>query len=278
MPAQMHTTHEEVQNIRTGFIGGGNMAEAIIRGLIASGAAPQNIMVAEVAEARRDFLQREYGVEVSEKAASVVEKHTQVVLAVKPQGVDSALRPVAECFSAEHCLISILAGVSTARLEALIDGQVRVIRAMPNTPALIGAGAAGICRGRYATTVDEAFALQLFGAVGCVEVVSEAMLDAVTGVSGSGPAYVYMLIEAMADGGVLEGLTRDTALSLAAHTVAGAAQMVAQGQGHPALLREKVCSPAGTTVAAVHTLEQGNFRATVMDAVGAATKRARELG
>lgn len=278
MPAQTHTTTEEVQKIRTGFIGGGNMAEAIIKGLLASGAAAQNIMVAELTAARREFLQREYGVEVTEDAAAVVAKHTRVVLAVKPQGVDKALRPVAECFSAEHCLISILAGVPTPRLEGLIDGQVRVIRAMPNTPALIGAGAAAICRGRYATPADEAFALQLFGAVGCVEVVSEAMLDAVTGVSGSGPAYVYMLIEAMADGGVVEGLTRATALSLAAHTVAGAAQMVAQGQGHPALLREKVCSPAGTTAAAVHTLERGNFRATVMDAVGTATRRARELG
>ncbi len=278
MPAHIQATSAEIRNIRTGFIGGGNMAEAIIKGLIASGAVPQNIMVAELATPRREFLQREYGIEVTENAASVVENHTQVVLAVKPQGVNSALRPVAECFSPDHCLISILAGVSTARLEGLVDGQVRIIRAMPNTPALIGAGAAGICRGRYATSADEVFALQLFGAIGCVEVVSEAMLDAVTGVSGSGPAYVYMLIEAMADGGVLEGLTRDTALSLAAHTVSGAAQMVAQGQGHPALLREKVCSPAGTTVAAVHTLERGNFRATVMDAVSAATKRARELG
>ena len=148
---------------------------------------------------------------------------------------------------------------------------------MPNTPALIGAGAAGICRGRYADDEDENFALQLFGAVGCVEVVKEPLLDAVTGVSGSGPAYVYMLIEAMADAGVMEGLPRETALNLAASTVAGAANMVVQKQGHPAILREKVCSPAGTTISAVQALEQGNFRATVANAVSAATKRAREL-
>lgn len=270
MPAQIH-------EFSAGFIGGGNMAEAIIKGLLASGVAPGNITVAELMQQRRDFLQQEYGVQVSSDAAKVVEAHTYVVLAVKPQGVDSALRPVAECFSPAHCLISILAGVSTARLEGLIDGQVRVIRAMPNTPALIGAGAAGICRGRHATAEDENFALQLFGAVGCVEVVSETMLDALTGVSGSGPAYVYMLIEAMTEGGVVEGLTREAALNLAANTVAGAAQMVAQGQGHPAILREKVCSPGGTTARAVHTLERGNFRATVMDAVGAAIARAREL-
>ncbi|MCA1796326.1 MAG: pyrroline-5-carboxylate reductase [Desulfuromonadaceae bacterium] len=267
----------QIEDFKVGFIGGGNMAEAIIKGLLASGVAPTNIMAAELLEQRRDFLQREYGVQVTADAAAVVETHTHVVLAVKPQGVDKALRPVAECFTPGHCLISILAGVSTARLEGLIDGQVRVIRAMPNTPALIGAGAAGICRGRHANAEDEAFALQLFGAVGCVEVVTEAMLDAVTGVSGSGPAYAYMLIEAMAEGGVLEGLTRDAALSLAANTVAGAAQMVVQRQGHPAILREKVCSPGGTTARAVHTLERGNFRATVMDAVGASSARAREL-
>jgi pyrroline-5-carboxylate reductase len=267
----------QIEDFRVGFIGGGNMAEAIIKGLLASGVNPANIMVAELMEQRRKFLHQEYAIQVTDAAATVVETHTHVVLAVKPQGVDKALRPVAECFTTEHCLISILAGVSTARLEGLIDGQVRVIRAMPNTPALIGAGAAGICRGRHATAEDEAFALQLFGAVGCVEVVTEAMLDAVTGVSGSGPAYVYMLIEAMAEGGVIEGLTRDAALNLAASTVAGAAQMVAQGQGHPAILREKVCSPGGTTARAVHTLERGNFRATVMDAVGAAIARAREL-
>lgn len=267
----------QIEDFRVGFIGGGNMAEAIIKGLLASGVAPGNIMVAELMEQRRDFLHREYAIKVTPDAAEVAATHTQVVLAVKPQGVDKALRPVAECFTKEHCLISILAGTSTARLEDLIDGPVRVIRSMPNTPALIGCGAAGICRGRHATAEDEAFALQLFGAVGCVEVVTEAMLDAVTGVSGSGPAYVYMLIEAMAEGGVVEGLTRDAALSLAANTVAGAAQMVAQGQGHPAILREKVCSPGGTTARAVHTLEKGNFRATVMDAVCAAITRAREL-
>ncbi len=267
----------QTQGFSVGFIGGGNMAEAIIKGLLASGVNPDNIMVAELVPSRRDFLQQEYAIQVTADAAAVVNAHTHVVLAVKPQAVDNTLRPVAECFSPSHCLISVLAGTSTARLEGLLDVQVRIIRAMPNTPALIGAGAAGICRGRHATAEDEAFALQLFGAVGCVEVVTEAMLDAVTGVSGSGPAYVYMLIEAMAEGGVVEGLTREAALSLAANTVAGAAQMVAQGQGHPAILREKVCSPGGTTARAVHTLERGNFRATVMDAVGAATARAREL-
>lgn len=267
----------QIEDFSVGFIGGGNMAEAIIKGLLASGVTPGNIMVAELVERRRDFLQQEYGVEVTAEAAAVVESHTHVVLAVKPQVADRALRPVAECFSSAHCLISILAGVSTTRLEGLLDAQVRIIRAMPNTPALIGAGAAGICRGRYASAEDESFALQLFGAVGCVEVVTEGMLDAVTGVSGSGPAYVYMLIEAMAEGGVVEGLTREAALSLAASTVAGAAQMVVEDQGHPAILREKVCSPGGTTARAVHTLERGNFRATVMDAVGAAIERAREL-
>ncbi|MBN2644953.1 MAG: pyrroline-5-carboxylate reductase [Desulfuromonadaceae bacterium] len=265
-------------DIKVGFVGGGNMAEALIRGLLAAGARPENLMVVELLPQRRDVLQQRYGVAVTASSEELVATQRLILLAVKPQALEAALVPLADGFSAEHCLVSMLAGVSTARIEQLLGGRPRVVRVMPNTPALIGVGAAGICRGRHATSEDEALSCQLFAAVGTVEVVKESLMDAVTGLSGSGPAYVFMLIEALADGGVLEGLPRDVALNLAAQTVSGAAQMVLQEQEHPAILRERVCSPAGTTIAAVRALEQGGLRATVIEAVARAAGRSRELG
>lgn len=261
-----------------GFIGGGNMAEALIRGLIASGVSPERITVAELMPERRIFLERSYGVATTEWSGDVVAAHSLIILAVKPQIVEAVLQPIAELFGGDKCLISILAGVSTAKIEKIINDGARVIRVMPNTPALIGAGAAGLCGGANATQADLDAACSLFESVGVAEVVGEPLLDAVTGLSGSGPAYVFLMIEALADGGVLEGLPRDTALMLAAKTVAGAAQMVLDGDDHPAVLRDRVCSPAGTTIAAVRALERGGVRAALIDAVHSAAKRSRELG
>lgn len=261
----------------TGFIGGGNMAEALIKGLIASGVPATKLMVAELQAERRDYLQQTYGVVVSADSAQVVEQNALIILAVKPQGLEQALLPVADLFTQDKCLISILAGVATTKLEAMVGDSVPVIRVMPNTPALIGAGAAGISAGRHATGACMELACDLFRCVGLVEVVQESLLDAVTGLSGSGPAYVYMMIEALADGGVLEGLPRATALMLAAQTVAGTAQMVLESKEHPAVLRDRVCSPAGTTIAAVQTLERNGLRSALIDAVQTATRRSREL-
>ncbi|MCD6527503.1 MAG: pyrroline-5-carboxylate reductase [Desulfuromonas sp.] len=263
---------------KIGFIGGGNMAEALVRGLINSGVAANSILVAELMAERRDFLEQTYGIVTTADSAEVVRQQQLIILAVKPQALDAALVPVADGFSSDKCLISILAGVEIGRLEAILGGAPRVVRVMPNTPALIGVGAAGLCGGRHATAADVAAAQQLFAAVGVVELVPERLLDAVTGLSGSGPAYVYTFIEALADGGVLEGLPRDVALKLAAQTVAGAAQMVLDGGDHPAVLRDRVCSPAGTTIAAVQTLEKGKFRSTLMAAVSRACQRSKELG
>lgn len=263
--------------MRIGFIGGGNMAEALIRGLLAAGAAPANLLVAELLDSRREQLRQRYGVQALTQSGALLEQAEIIVLAVKPQAAEAALAPISDLFESHHCLISILAGVSTARLEKLLGGTPRVIRVMPNTPALIGAGAAGISRGRNATDADEQRACALFRSVGQVQVVKEALLDAVTGLSGSGPAYAYLLIEAMADGGVLEGLPRDVALQLAAQTVAGAAQMVLQEGEHPALLRDRVCSPAGTTIAALRCLEGAGLRSAVIEAVACAAQRSREL-
>lgn len=261
-----------------GFIGGGNMAEALIRGVLRCGVAADTIRVAELVDERRQFLEHTYGIATTRSSAEVVAAQPVIVLAVKPQGLEAALKPVADVFTAEKCLISILAGVATTRIEAILGERPRVLRVMPNTPALIGAGATGLCAGRYATSADLEWARTFFAAVGVVEIVSEALLDAVTGLSGAGPAYVYLMIEALADGGVLEGLPRSTALRLAAQTVAGAAQMVLDGDDHPAVLRDRVCSPAGATIAAVQVLEQSGVRSALINAVQRAAQRSRQLG
>ncbi len=265
------------QTTGTGFIGGGNMAEALIKGLIASGMPVEKLMVAELQPERREYLQRTYGVVVSADSNEIVAQNEVIILAVKHQGLEKALLPVADLFTNSKCLISILAGVATAKLEAMVGDNVPVIRVMPNTPALIGAGAAGISAGRHATVEFMDLACDLFRCVGLVEVVAESLLDAVTGLSGSGPAYVYMMIEALADGGVLEGLPRSTALMLAAQTVAGTAQMVLESNEHPAVLRDRVCSPAGTTIAAVQVLERNGLRSALIDAVQISARRSREI-
>lgn len=261
-----------------GFIGGGNMGEALIKGLIKSAVPAQNIRVAEPNEARAHQLTERYGVICSSDGGEVVRQSDLIVLAIKPQIVPVVLPAIAGAFDDSKLLVSIAAGVTTASLEAYFQGAPRVVRVMPNTPALAGAGAAALCSGKNATKDDLSTAVHLFEGVGTVHVVSEAQLDAVTGLSGSGPAYVYMVIEAMAAGGVLEGLPMDTALALATQTVLGTAQLVKESGEHPAVLRDKVCSPGGTTIAAVKELEEKGLRAALIKAVSKATKRSRELG
>lgn len=263
---------------KIGFIGGGNMAEAFIRGLETAGVAKQDILVSEPNQQRRTWVVENYGVEGLNDNAELVRRCSTIVLAIKPQIVKKVLAGLQEVAGRDKLFISILAGVSTTTIEELLGGTPRVIRAMPNTPALVGAGAAAICAGQYAEADDPALALQLFELVGTVVQVEEGQLDAVTGLSGSGPAFVYTFIEALAAGGVQEGLRLDVAHALAVQTVLGAAQLVKQSGEHPALLREKVCSPGGTTIAAIRVLEERGLRATMMDAVGAATRRSKELG
>ncbi|WP_201257985.1 pyrroline-5-carboxylate reductase [Syntrophotalea acetylenica] len=266
----------ELGNI--GFIGGGNMGEALIKGLIKSAIPARNIRVAEPNEARARQLTERYGVICGSDGVEVVRQSDLVVLAIKPQIVPVALPAIAGAFDDSKLLVSIAAGVTTAALEVYFQGAPRVVRVMPNTPALAGAGAAALCSGAHAGKEDLSIALHLFEGVGTVHVVSESQLDAVTGLSGSGPAYVYMVIEAMAAGGVLEGLPMDTALALATQTVLGAAQLVKESGEHPAVLRDQVCSPGGTTIAAVKELEEKGLRAALIKAVSKAAKRSRELG
>ncbi len=261
-----------------GFLGGGNMAEALIRGLIAGGVPSTDLAVAEPLPERRTFLTDRYGVSCVAHNTAVAAGCDVIILAIKPQVAATLLRELEGAVSAGKLLISIMAGVKTATIEAAFPGGTRVVRVMPNTPALILEAASAIAPGANATTEDISLARRIFELVGKTWQVDEKLMDAVTGLSGSGPAYVLTFIEALADAGVKNGLPRDAALGLAAQTVFGTAKLLLEAQEHPAVLRDKVTSPGGTTIAGLHALEQGGFRGTVINAVDAATARSKELG
>lgn len=259
------------------FIGGGNMAEAILRGLLREDGGV-GICVAEISPARRNELAAQFPtVRVVDTAADAAEWGETVILAIKPQQAESVLTLIRAAVTADKLVISIMAGIPSSKIEAHLTPGCRVIRAMPNTPALIGAGATAVCAGRSASSDDLDHARLIFALTGTAVIVEEKLMDAVTALSGSGPAYVFMFIEALADAGVKNGLPRDVAARLAAQTVLGAARMVVETGEHPALLKEKVTSPGGTTIAALHALENGGFRGVVMDAVDAACLRSKEL-
>lgn len=266
----------KVQKI--GFIGGGNMAEALIKGLISGGFAAERIMASEPSEDRREHLNAAYAIDLTTDNVELMQRCEIIVLAIKPQIVDEVLAEVAGAYTEEKLLVSILAGVSCAAIEKFFAGAPRVVRVMPNTPALVGEGASAICRGHHSSKADLDLVKQLFEAVGKVQIIDERQMDAATGLSGSGPAYIYTVIEALADGGVREGLRRDVAHALAVQTVVGAALMVRETGEHPAILRDRVCSPGGTAITGVSTLEKKGLRTTLMEAVSAAAARSRELG
>ncbi len=263
---------------KIGFIGGGNMAEAIVKGLLAGGIPPGNITVAEPLEQRKSYLSESYGVSTTGDNSSAVASNDIVILAVKPQVCLEALQALSNKSSREKLFISIMAGVPTKTIEAELSAEARVIRVMPNTPALVLEAAAAISPGTRATPDDVACALEIFGQLGTACSVPEKLMDAVTGLSGSGPAYVFAFIEALSDAGVKNGLPRDVATRLAAQTVFGSAKMLLETGEHAAVLREKVTSPGGTTIAGMHVLEKEGFHGTVMTAVDAATSRSAELG
>ncbi len=263
---------------KIGFIGGGNMAEAFIKGLMSGGFPAEDILFFEPNEQRRQLMLERYGISCANDNMALVTSSDIVVVATKPQILDKVLADIVTVFNDDKLLISILAGIPTSTFEAGLGGQSRVVRAMPNTPALAGQGAAALCPGTYASDEDRRVAQHLFETVGIALWVEEGQMDAVTGLSGSGPAFVYTFIEALTAGGVQEGLRLDIAHSLAVQTVVGAAHLVKETGEHPALLREKVCSPAGTTISAIRVLEERGLRAMMMEAVGAATNRSRELG
>ncbi len=262
-----------------GFLGGGNMAGALILGLIQSKVVkPASILVSDVKKERLAQLTEKYGVRVTMDNHALVRASQVVVLSVKPQVVDKVLTVIGPDVRRDQLVVSIAAGVPIAALEARLPQGSRVVRTMPNVAALALAGATAISAGTHATQRDMRAATALFEAVGRVVTLDENLLDAVTGLSGSGPAYVMLMIDALADGGVKVGLHRDTALLLAAQTVFGASKLLLDTGDHPGRLKDMVTSPGGTAIAGLHTLESGGLRRTLIDAVEVASKRAAELG
>jgi pyrroline-5-carboxylate reductase len=268
-----------VRGRQVGFVGAGNMAEALIKGLTAASLVPgKAIHASDVRRDRLDALAAQYGLTPARGNLAVVEQADVVVLAVKPQIMSAVLREIAPAVSRTKLLVSIAAGVSTARLRADLPKDARLIRVMPNTPALVLEGVTAIARGEGLEPGDLELAAEIFGAVGRVVTLDEAQLDAVTGLSGSGPAYVAIAVEALADGGVLMGLDRATATTLAVQTVLGTARLLRETGLHPGAAKDMVSSPGGTTIAGIAALEEGGLRHTLMKAVERATLRSKELG
>ncbi|HZS41014.1 MAG TPA: pyrroline-5-carboxylate reductase [Polyangia bacterium] len=262
-----------------GFLGMGNMAEALIKGLTAAGlveakhiwgSSPRAERVAELA--------KRYGIHGTTHNQDVVHHAEIVVLSVKPQILPHVLDEIAPHLKPAALVISIAAGTPIAAIAKRLPERTRVVRTMPNTPALVGAGATAIAGGDHATDEDLEIARHIFDAVGMSITVDEEQLDAVTGLSGSGPAYVFLIIEALSDAGVKMGLSRYNAQALAAQTVLGSAKLLLETNEHPGRLKDMVTSPGGTAIAGLHTLEAGGLRTTLINAVEAATRRSRELG
>jgi pyrroline-5-carboxylate reductase len=261
------------------FLGSGNMAEALVKGLLAAGtAAKDEIVCAEPRAERREEIHARHGVAVTVSNLAAAKQADVVVLSVKPQVMDALLDEIAPAIDPNKLVVSIAAGVPIAAIARKLGAGARIIRTMPNTPALVGAGATALARGAHATESDLGQAVALFEAVGTAVVVEEHLLDAVTGLSGSGPAFVFLAIEALADGGVKVGLPRHVAMALAAQTVVGAGRLVLETGEHPGKLKDQVTSPGGTTIAGVHALDSAGFRAALIAAVEAAARRSRELG
>lgn len=261
---------------KIGFLGAGKMASAIIKGLLKYGVSPANITAGERWAPAAEAARKEFGIFVTEDNADIVKRSDILIIAVKPKDIEEALSTAGD--TKDKLFISIAAGVTINSLEKLVGDGARVIRVMPNICATVLQSATGISRGTNATAEDAAIAMEIFSAIGVAMEINENLLDAVTGLSGSGPAFIFQIIEAMADGGVYAGLDRATAQTLAAQTVLGAATMVVESGMHPGALKDMVCSPGGTTIEGVAVLEEKAVRAAFMDAVIAATDKSEQLG
>ncbi len=260
------------------IIGSGNMGEALLGGLIkANLTKPENIIATDIFESRLQTLKDNWGVQTTLKNNKAVEKADIIVLCVKPQTIQTVLDQIKPAVKKEHLIISILAGINTHTIQSVLDKHNPVIRAMPNIPAVVDEGATGICLGQHAKKVHKELAMQIFSSVGMVEVVPESLMDVITGMSGSGPAYIYMVIEALTDGGVMMGLPRDVATRLATQTVLGSAKLVRETNVHPAVLKDQVTTPGGTAISAIKELETHGLRPMLIRAVETATKKSKEL-
>lgn len=261
------------------FLGAGNMAEALVAGILKSKLAdPDSLLATDISQARLTVLKDRYDLHFCQKNSDAVSWADVIILCVKPQVINEVLTDIQSDLTEKHIVISVAAGVPLANIQAKIGQRISLVRAMPNTPAVIQEGVTALsgCSGLSSECLE--MAKKIFESVGRVVVVDESLMDAVTGLSGSGPAYIYLAIEALIDGGVRVGLPRNVAHTLAVQTVLGAAKMVSETGEHPAVLKDRVTSPAGTTIAGLQRLEEGGLRATLIEAVEAAAHRSRELG
>jgi len=264
---------------KVGFIGSGNMGEALIKGLTAANVVPgEMIWASDVRGDRLKEIAGTYGIKLAPDNLHLVREADVVIMAVKPQIMAPVLREIASVFSRRKLMISLAAGVSTESIRASLGKDGRLIRVMPNTPALVLEGVTAIAKAEGLEPEDMDVAGEIFSAVGRVVVLDESLMDAVTGLSGSGPAYVALVIESLADGGVKMGLDRITAMTLATQTVLSAAKLLLETRLHPGALKDMVSSPGGTSIAGVAALEEGGIRTTFIKAVERATQRSKELG
>ena len=265
--------------LKLGFLGAGKMAAALARGFIHAGlVGAADVLASDPYEAARAAIGKDSGIKTTASNSEVLKFANVILLAVKPDQVNDVLAEARAHFSEKHLLISIAAGVPLARMEAALPAGARVIRVMPNTPALVGASASAFSPGKSATADDAQLAQKLFASVGVAYQVKESLLDAVTGLSGSGPAYAFLMIEALSDGGVAAGLPRDIATKLAAQTLLGSAKLLLETNLHPGTLKDMVTSPGGTTIEGLHELEKGGVRDALINAVRAAADKSKKLG
>lgn len=269
-----------LQDKKIGFIGSGNMGEALVSGLVLSKAAkPENIICSDIAEDLLAEIKEKYGVRITTSNTEVVEQAEIIVYATKPQILGSVLKETAPFLDKSKLVISIAAGVPLAAIAAGLDKELRLIRSMPNICAFVKESATAIAAGEFVIDGDVELARAIFDSVGETVFIQENMLmDAFTGLSGSGPAYIFTIVDAMADAGVKMGLSRKDSLFLSTQTVLGAARLLLDSKEHPGQLKDRVASPGGTAIAGIHTLEQGGLRTTLINAVESATKRSKELG
>ncbi len=267
-----------LENKRIGFIGGGAMCEAMIGGLLNKGLLkPDQITVNDVAKARLALLQQQYAVQTTDSVTKVAGESEILFLTVKPQVMATVLSNIGKVVPKKTIVVSIAAGIKIATMEKYLLG-VPVIRVMPNTPVAVGEGMSAVARGTHADEKTAQLISEMFAAVGRSVVVEESMMDAVTGLSGSGPAFFFLMLDALSDAGVRVGFSRQNALLLSAQTMLGAAKMVLETGEHPGKLKDMVTSPGGTAITGVHMLETHSIRASLIEAVVAATARSRDMG
>lgn len=265
-------------NKQIGFIGCGNMAQAMMGGIITSKlTVAQNVIASDPNEANLNTMQNKYNIKTTQNNKEVAQNSDILILAVKPNMYINVISEIKDFVKDNVIVVTIAAGVALEVVEKAFEREIKIIRTMPNTPALVGEGMAALCYNKFITEEDLSPVGKIFESFGKVEIIEEKLIDAVTAISGSSPAYVYMFIEALADGGVLQGIPRDKAYKFAAQAVLGSAKMVLESGEHPGSLKDKVCSPGGTTIEAVYDLEKNNFRGAVISAVEVCTEKAKKM-